>query len=227
MIARRALSRIALLGCMLVACAMAAAAGAESRPGTQSAGSTERASPPPPPLSAMQRMLEPGAQAAQLAGQVGTWDVTMTFRPTPDAKPIVVRGMVAERAMVGLYLQEIMKPKAGSNLPDFRRIDYLTYDKMQARWEYVSMDTRAPIGIMSAAGLSNQPGADITVYFDGFATPGMGQEVEGRFVRARHVDTRENDHHAFKRQFWTQPGQKEWLAVQYEYTRPTSSHPSW
>jgi Protein of unknown function (DUF1579) len=224
MIARRAPSRIAQLGCIFVACAMAASAGAQSRPGAPSAGGAEKAPPPPP--SAMQRMLEPGAQAAQLARQVGTWDVAMTFRPSPDAKPIVVRGMVAERTMVGLYLQEIMKPKAGSNLPDFRRIDYLTYDKMQARWEYASMDTRAPIGIMSAAGLSDQPGADITVYFDGFATPGMGQELEGRFVRARHVDTLENDHHAFKRQFWTQPGHKEWLAVQYQYTRLTSSPPS-
>jgi hypothetical protein len=37
------------------------------------------------------------------------------------------------------------------------------------------MDTRAPIGIMSAAGLGNQRGADVTVYFDGFATPGLGQ----------------------------------------------------
>jgi len=218
MMACRTPSRIAQLGCIVGACAIATAAGAESRPGAPPAGSTEKGSPPPP--SAMQRMLEPGAQAAQLAAQVGTWEVTMTFRPSPDAKPIVVRGMIAERTMVGLYLQEIMKPKAGSGLPDFRRIDYLTYDKMQARWEYASMDTRAPIGIMSAAGLSNQPGADITVYFDAFATPGMGQELEGRFVRARHVDTRENDDHAFKRQFWTQPGQKEWLAVQYEYTRP-------
>jgi hypothetical protein len=217
MIARRIPSRITQLGCIVGACAIAASAGAQSRQGAPLAGSAEKAPPP----SAMQRLLEPGVEAAQLARQVGTWDVTMTFRPSHDAKPIVVRGMVAERTMVGLYLQEIMKPKAGSNLPDFRRIDYLTYDKMQARWEYVSMDTRAPIGIMSAAGLGGQAGADITVYFDGFATPGMGQELEGRFVRARHVDTRENDHHTFKRQFWTQPGQKEWLAVQYEYTRST------
>jgi hypothetical protein len=190
MIARRIPSRITQLGCVVGACAMAASAGAQSRQGAPLPGGTEKGPPP----SAMQRMLEPGVEAAQLAGQAGTWDV---------------------------YLQEIMKPKAGSNLPDFRRIDYLTYDKMQARWEYVSMDTRAPIGIMSAAGLGGQAGADITVYFDGFATPGMGQELEGRFVRARHVDTRENDHHTFKRQFWTQPGQKEWLAVQYEYTRST------
>ena len=112
-------------------------------------------------------------------------------------------------------------------MPDFRRIDYLTYDKMQARWEYVSMDTRAPIGIMSAAGLSNEPGADITVYFDGFATPGMGQEVEGPVGRARHVDTRENDHHAFKRQFWTQPGQRSRAMRTCGCTRPTSSHSSW
>jgi hypothetical protein len=200
--------------------AIATSGGAQTRKGVDATGTARAPSP-----SAMQRMLEPGVEAARLAGQVGTWDVSMTFRPSPDAKPLVVRGMIAERTMVGLYLQEIMKPKAGTKLPDFRRIDYLTYDRMQARWEYVSMDTRAPIGIMSAAGLANQLGPDITVYFDGFATPGLGQELEGRFVRARHVDTTENDRHTFKRQFWTRPGQEEWLAVQYEYTRLTSSPP--
>jgi hypothetical protein len=130
----------------------------------------------------------------------------------------------AARALRRLEARRKLHPRRPCSAcwnPDFRRIDYLTYDKMQARWEYVSMDTRAPIGIMSAAGLGSQAGAEITVYFDGFATPGMGLELEGRFVRARHVDTRENGHHAFKRQFWTQPGQKEWLAVQYEYTRST------
>ncbi|ABS27443.1 hypothetical protein Anae109_3250 [Anaeromyxobacter sp. Fw109-5] len=59
--------------------------------------------------------------------------------------------------MIGLYLQEIMKPAPGSGVPDFQRIDYLTYDAVQARWEYVSLDPRAPIGIMFARGFSTDP----------------------------------------------------------------------
>jgi hypothetical protein len=97
-----------------------------------------------PPRSANDRMLEPGPQAAQLARRVGAWDVVMTLRPTPDAASIVVKDLVAERVMIGLYLQEIMRPASGSGIPDFRRIEYLTYNPVEARWQYVSMDTRAP-----------------------------------------------------------------------------------
>lgn len=39
-----------------------------------------------------------------------------------------------------------------SKTPDFRRVDYLTYDRLQGRWQYVSMDTRATIGLMFARG---------------------------------------------------------------------------
>jgi hypothetical protein len=59
--------------------------------------------------------------------------------------------------MVGLYLTETMRPAPGSNVPEFRRIDYLTYDNVQARWEYVSMDTRAPVGIMLKSMIALHP----------------------------------------------------------------------
>jgi hypothetical protein len=43
--------------------------------------------------------------------------------------------------------------------------------------------------------------------------------VEVRFVRARHVTTRESGDRDVTRQYWTQPGQKERLVVEYAYTR--------
>ena len=121
--------------------------------------------------------------------------------------------------MVGLYLQETMRPAPGSGVPDFQRLAYLTYNHVEARWQYTSMDTRAPIGIMSAKSYGNEHSSDITVYFEGFALPGFGPEVEGRFVRARHVMKRESDDHDFAQQYWTAVGGREWLTVQYEFTR--------
>lgn len=86
------------------------------------------------------------------------------------------------------------------------------------------MDTRAPIGIMFAKRFANDRGSDITVYFDNFANPGLGS-MDGS-VRARHVDTQESDTLSLKRQYWTRPGEPEWLAVKYEYTRrPRGSSP--
>lgn len=172
-----------------------------------------------PPRSANDRMLEPGREAAQLARRAGTWDVVMTLRPSPDAKPIIAKGLIAERTMIGLYLQEIMRPAASSGAADFRRIEYLTYNPVESRWQYVSMDTRVPIGLMSATSFEHEPGPSITVHFERFAIPGFGAELEGRFFRARHVTTRESDDRDMSRQYWTTVGAPEWLAVQYEYTR--------
>jgi hypothetical protein len=183
---------------------------ASNAPGAQSSGN--------PALGlTIERLLEPGPEAQRLTRQVGAWDVVMTVRPTADATPIVMRNLIAERTMVGLYLNEVMRPAAGANVPDFRRIDYLTYDPVQTRWEYASIDTRAPIGIMFARSVEVERGPDITVYFDNFANPGIG--TVGGSVRARHVDKAETNDRHIKQQYWTVPGQPEWLAVQYEYTR--------
>jgi hypothetical protein len=178
-----------------------------------------RADPPAPKLT-VESLLVPGPEAHQLARMVGTWDVTMTIRTSPKASPIVVTGMIAERTMVGLYLTETMKPAPSSKLPDFRRVDYLTYDPVQSRWDYCSMDTRAPIGIMFARSFASgpeKPGDDITVYFDTFPNPGIGDVGGG--VRARHVDSHDGDARSFKRQYWTRAGDPEWLAIEYVYTR--------
>lgn len=160
---------------------------------------------------------ETDPETQRLARRVGTWDVVMTLRTGPNAAPIVTKGMIAERTMMGRYLNEVMRPAPGSSVPDFRRIDHMTFDPVQGRWAYASLDTRAPIGIMFARGWDREQGADITVYFDNFADPGI--HAPGASTRARHVDTRESDDHELKRQYWTQQGQPEWLAVQYEYTR--------
>jgi hypothetical protein len=169
--------------------------------------------------SAVERLLQPGPEAQALARRAGSWDVVMTIRPTPDAEPIETRGLVAERRMIGLYLNEVMRPAPGTALPDFQRIDYLTWDAVQRRWAYVSMDTRFPVGIMHALGYGAAEGSEIEVEFDLSALPGWGEEIEGRLLRTRHVSTRESDDRDLTRQYWTQPGLGEWLAVTYEYQR--------
>ena len=60
--------------------------------------------------TAAERLLVPGPEEKQLAEQAGTWTVIATMWPAPDAEPIVTDGLVAERAMIGLYLQETMHP---------------------------------------------------------------------------------------------------------------------
>jgi hypothetical protein len=67
-------------------------------------------------------------------------------------------------------------PAPGSELPDFRRISYLTYSRVEGRWQYVSLDTRFPTGIMPA--WSYEPERDRTLIplFEGLGFVGFGQQ---------------------------------------------------
>jgi hypothetical protein len=186
--------------------------------GASAPGTAADATPAP---SAIERMQEPGPEAKELAQRTGAWDVVTTFRPAPDAAPTVVRGVVAERKMVGLYLEEVMKPAAGSDAADFRRIAYLTYSKVEGRWQYVSIDTRLPVGIMPASTFGKGTARELTFQFESLGFVGFEAEVAGRMMRSNLVMTRDSDNHEVAQQYWIAADGtgREWLAVQYEYTR--------
>jgi Protein of unknown function (DUF1579) len=182
--------------------------------GAQVAGG---ASPP----SAVDRMQEAGPEAQSLARRAGSWSVVITLWLAPDAAPVVTKGVVAERTMVGRYLQEVMRPAPGSTVPDFRRIAYTYYNRVEGRWQYVSLDTRFPVGIMPAWSYGKEANGKLTLEFENLAVVGLGREVEGRMVHSNLVITRDTDDHDVSQQYWTQADGtgREWLAVQYEYTR--------
>lgn len=66
--------------------------------------------------SAVERMSTPGHEADELARRVGKWTVVNTIWPTPGAEPIVMTGLVAERTMIGPFMQEVMRPAPGSKI---------------------------------------------------------------------------------------------------------------
>jgi hypothetical protein len=114
-----------------------------------------------------------------------------------------------------------MRPAPGSVTADFRRIAYLTYNRVEGRWQYVSLDTRFPVGILPAWSSEQATDRTLTLEFASLAFVGLGAEVEGRMVRSNLVITRESDDRDVARQYWTQADGtgRRWLAVQYEYTR--------
>ena len=170
------------------------------------------------------RMQEPGDEARALAQLAGRWDVVATFRASPQAQPIVSKGLIADREMIGLYLQEVMKPAPGSTLPDFRRTSFLTYSRLEGRWQFVSIDTRMPVGIMPAYSFGKESAAKLTLTFESLAFVGMGAAVEGRMVRSNYVITRDSTNHDLAQQYWVQAdgSETQWLAVEYAYTRQTA-----
>jgi hypothetical protein len=174
-----------------------------------------------PGQSAAERMLAPDAQGVALAQRVGTWHVVSTLRLTPDAQPIVQQDLVADRSMVGPYLEEVMKPVASSSGPEFRRIAYLTYSRVEGRWQYVSIDTRFPVGIMPAYSFGRDTPGKIELEFQPIAFVGLGRDVEGQMVRSNFVISWDGPDRETARQFWIAADGtgRQWLAVQYEYTR--------
>jgi len=156
-----------------------------------------------------------------LRSRTGTWEVVTTMWPKPGAAPVVTRGLVAERAMVGPILQEIMRPAPGSSAADFRRIDYMHFDRVEGRWKYVSMDTRFPVSIMPASSFADADGDTINFRFDSQAFVGFGSQVEGRFMVCTMSISRPDADHETKKQYFNMAygdGQP-WLFVQYEYVR--------
>jgi hypothetical protein len=172
--------------------------------------------------SAAARLLEPGPEMTSLQARTGDWDVTATFRASPDAKAIEAKGIVAHREMVGPYLLEVMKPVPNSETPAFRRDAYLTYNRVEGRWQYVSIDTRFPVGIMPAYGFGKgEKDKPLVLVFEPIAFVGMGPTVEGRMVRSNLVITRKSEDHEVIQQFFiaSDGTEREWLATQYEYKR--------
>jgi hypothetical protein len=175
----------------------------------------------PATATAIEQMQVPGPEAQALAKRAGLWDVTITFRPSPEAKPIVSDGLIAERKMVGLFLEETIKPGPGSSQADFRRISYLTYSRVEGRWQYVSLDTRFPAGLMPAYSPDRGVDGKITFQFESLAFAGFGQNVEGWMLRSDYVILPHTDDVEVAQQHWTRAdgSERHWLAVEYRYTR--------
>lgn len=47
----------------------------------------------------------------------------------------------------------------------------MTYNPLQRRWQYLSIDTRATIGLMYAQGTGRDEGRDLTLYFNDSPAP--------------------------------------------------------
>jgi hypothetical protein len=171
--------------------------------------------------SAVAKMQAPGPEAERLAQRAGTWDLVLTMRPSPNAEPIVWRDLIAERRMVGLFLEETIRPAPGSSQPDFRRIAYLTYNKLEGRWQYVSLDTRFPAGIMPAYSTDRGSPEKITLEFESLAFAGWGETVDGWMLRSSYVVSLDSQDAETARQYWTRADGSgtRWMGVEYKYAR--------
>lgn len=163
---------------------------------------------------------ELGPENEAIAQRAGLWDVTQTSLASPDAAPVVTIGLVAERQMIGSFLQEMLRASADP-VSTILRIDYLTFNRLEGVWEYLSMDTRAPAAMMPATSFGRDEPDRIQVTFEPLVQVGAGPDVAGRLLRIDQVITIEGPDRDVKDQtFLTADGTgREWLGNQYAYVR--------
>jgi hypothetical protein len=174
------------------------------------------------PPTLIERLNQAGPEAQALARRAGTWDVTITSWDAPGAAPVVITGLVAERRMIGPMLEEVLQPGPGTTGAPFSRADYLTFNRLEGRWQYMSMDSRVPDGLMSAWSLDADPEQRVFMSFLPFATPsGTGAGANGQMLRMEQVILRQDADHELKEQYFTAAGSApvKWLGNRYSYTR--------
>ena len=123
--------------------------------------------------------------------------------------------------MVGPFLQEIIRFPRGPNGAEFQRIDYLSYNRVEGRWKYVSMDTRAAVGLMPAKSFGPDEPGRVTVVFDPFAIAGSGSNVSGQMLSMNQVIIDGGPNRDTKEQRFTLADGtgRTWLANRFEYRR--------
>lgn len=197
-----------LVACLLSAAALAPAAHAQNAPLDNTTAA------------------EPGPEHALIRQMVGTWDVQARIWTGPDAEPTMLPPAVAHRRLIdNTFFEEVMKPAPGSDQEPFTRLAYLNYNDVSKRYEWISMDTRAPQMMYETSYGGSAPGRGqaqraVTLYLDSFVLPQWGEATNVAFKQRRVIEV-EKDRQVVS-QYWTPlSGQDadEFLAVEYVYTR--------
>jgi hypothetical protein len=121
-----------------------------------------------------------------LANMVGTWDVQQRMWPGPKADAANLPPAVAERRLAGdTYLEETMHPAndRSEQAGDFTRHALLNYNPVASRYEYASLDTRAPqLMVEQSLPMGSEPTApELRLQGGSFLAPEWGSAKNVRF----------------------------------------------
>src|SRR5579863_6581800 len=160
-----------------------------------------------------------------LQGMVGTWDVQQRMRSGPGAAAVELPSAIARRELVGgKYLEENMEPTGGEATQSFHRSAFLNYNPVTRRYEYTSLDTRAPQLMMEVSRTVDPqrvPAAELKLQGGEFLAPEWGSAKNVRFKYRLCIGGIKNDQQTV-RLFLTPVSvlpEQEFLAFEYVYTR--------
>src|SRR5580658_1846200 len=120
-----------------------------------------------------------------LQRMVGTWDVQQRMRLGPGAAAVELPSAIARRELIGgKYLEEKMEPANGEATQSFQRNAFLNYNSATRRYEYTSLDTRAPQLMMEMSrpvDPQRVPTAELKLQGGVFLAPEWGSAKNVRF----------------------------------------------
>jgi hypothetical protein len=168
---------------------------------------------------------EPGQGAAALPAVIremaGTWSVKQWMWPAPASRAIALPPAVAHRRIIdGQFLQEIMSATAGSEA-SFKRIAYFDYNAVTGRFEYFSIDTRAP-QMMNERSIGRAgAGGEMRLYGGMFVAPQWGSARNSPFRYELIVDPVQGNTQTVELYLTPVPASRgpRFLAFKYLYTR--------
>jgi hypothetical protein len=123
--------------------------------------------------------------------------------------------------MFGTLLQEFIRPPADNARAEVKRTDLLCYNRLDGRWDYVSFDSRAPVGLMPGYSAGRADPNQLEITFLPFAVIGIGDGGTGQMIRMRQEIIGHDAGHDRKDQYFTlaDGAGVEWLAHRYDYVR--------
>lgn len=168
----------------------------------------------------MDSILKQGDEYNFIKPLVGKWKAVQSVY-SREGKILVQDTFKVERKMIGNFLQEIMEPLVSTQTNSFTRISYLSYNRVNLRWEYIVLDTRFPL-MMFETSASQQIDKDksIHLYLGAFILPPFfGKEYTGQLTKEHRIITFKDSNTYIHEQYWTMPAAKEFLAIKYVFTK--------
>lgn len=164
------------------------------------------------------------ASAPRLLQQMaGAWDVRQKMWPGAGAKPIDLPPAIAQRKLVGgAYLEETMQLAPDARQPPFTRTAYFNYNAVTHRYEYASMDTRAPqLMVEKSAASTADAAGTLSLQGGKFLAPKWGTATDVTFRYRLTIGPVERDRQTVRLYLTplSDPAGKEFLAFEYVYTR--------
>ena len=160
-----------------------------------------------------------------IAEMAGTWEVREWMWTAPGAPAIVLPAALARRTLVGgKFLEETMTSKAGSRAA-FSRISFFDFNAMTGRYEYFSIDTRAPQMMNERSVEPAEPDGMLELYGAVFVAPQWGAATNVPFRYRLIIGPIHGNTQIVELYLTPIPAAQSrgFLAFKYLYTRRTTS----